>query len=79
MTAMLQIMTYMLTHLEYTESEVAALFESLEAGEITSQDLLDGLGIEDYFLSPLHRELFQQKLRLWPSALAVVKIRENIA
>ena len=76
MLALLQIINHMIVGLEYTENEVEAAFKSIQDGAMSLQDLLDSLNLE---LSPTNYMLAQTKIRRWPSALHVIKIREGLA
>jgi hypothetical protein len=74
MLALLQVITHMIVGLEYTEAEVKAAFQMLEAGELSFPELLDSLNLD---MSHPMQTLAVQKLRRWPSALTVVKMRES--
>ena len=75
MLALIQIINHMLVQLEYTETEVTAIFESVEAHEVGFQDMLDTLNLE---LSPTMLQLATAKLNKWPSALAILKMRNEV-
>lgn len=73
MLGLMQIMSYMLNQLEYSEQEIREHFQQLEAGEYDLDDLMESIGLE--FGSPTIRDQAILKISKWPSALAVTLMR----
>ena len=69
MLQLIQIMNYMLQHLEYSKEEVEEHFIAVESKALSLKALLDILNIEPY--TPTIMAMLHEKLPKWRSALAV--------
>lgn len=75
MLQLIQIMHYMINHLEYTEDEIEQHFEAIESGALSLETALCTLNLEPYH--PKIMEMIKEKLPKWRSALAVTKMRHG--
>lgn len=73
MLHLLQIMNYMIQHLEYTKEEIETYFMAIESGGMSLETALDLLNIAEFNSSSM--KLIKEKLPKWRSALAVVIMR----
>lgn len=73
MLRLIQIISYMMNHVEYTESEVIEIFESIERCEMEYHDLLDMLNIDTSGVALDFAAI--EKLPKWRSALQFVKLK----
>lgn len=62
-------------YLEYTEDEIKEAFTAVQDGDITFDDLLDTLNIDNGSVTA--NLLAIEKINKWPSALTVVKMKLN--
>jgi len=75
MLQLIQIMTYMMSRLEYTKEEIEQHFEAIENGDMSLETSLDILGLEQF--KPSIMELIKEKLPKWRSALHVTLMRQE--
>ena len=72
MLHLIQIMNYMIKHLEYSKEEIEAHFKAIESGEMSIETALSVLNIE---FSTVAMDILVEKLPKWRSALAVTLMR----
>ena len=75
MIQLLQVINYMF-ELEYTELDIRDYMSQIENGELSWDDLLEGLGVE--LSHPGMMQYLEKSASKWDSALHVVKMRRDL-
>lgn len=70
MLVLMQIMNLLLKH--YSPNDITVFFQNVERGVVSHDEALNQIGVE---LTPFQRKMYEEKFKMWPSALAVSAMR----